>query len=74
MSGAPDIPDGNKKIGLLIAVLALMLAFSEMGNKQAEAESVAMMPNDTSWAIAVILLNAIHALSKRCFSFMFLSS
>lgn len=41
MSGAPDIPDGNKKIGLLIAILALMLAFSEMGNKQAEAESVA---------------------------------
>jgi hypothetical protein len=41
MSGAPDIPDGNKKIGLLIAVLALLLAFSEMGNKQAEAESVA---------------------------------
>ncbi|MCU0817851.1 MAG: DUF4337 domain-containing protein [Beijerinckiaceae bacterium] len=41
MSGAPDIPDGNKRIGLLIAVLALMLAFSEMGNKQAEAESVA---------------------------------
>lgn len=38
---ATDIPDGNKKIGLLIAVLALMLAFSEMGNKQAEAESVA---------------------------------
>ncbi|MFN7321124.1 MAG: DUF4337 family protein, partial [Methylobacterium sp.] len=41
MSGAPDIADGNKRIGLLIAVLALMLAFSEMGNKQAEAESVA---------------------------------
>ena len=41
MSGAPDIPDGNKRIGLLIALLALLLAFSEMGNKQSEAESVA---------------------------------
>lgn len=41
MAEAVEIPDGNKKIGLMIAVLALMLAFSEMGNKQAEAESVA---------------------------------
>jgi hypothetical protein len=37
----PEISDGNRKIGLLIAVLALLLAFSEMGNKQSEAESLA---------------------------------
>lgn len=41
MAEAVEIPDGNKKIGLMIAVLALMLAFSEMGNKQADGESVA---------------------------------
>jgi hypothetical protein len=41
MSAAPDLSDGNKKIGLLIAILALLLAFSEMGNKQADAESIA---------------------------------
>jgi hypothetical protein len=40
-SAAPEISDGNKRIGLLIAILALLLAFSEMGNKQAEGESVA---------------------------------
>lgn len=36
----PEIEGSNKKIGLLIAVLALMLAFSEMGNKQSENESL----------------------------------
>lgn len=41
MSAAPDFTDGNKKIGLLIAILALLLAFSEMGNKQADADSIA---------------------------------
>lgn len=40
-AAATEISDGNKRIGLLIAVLALLLAFSEMGNKQADAESVA---------------------------------
>lgn len=41
MSAAPDLSDGNKKIGLLIAILALLLAFSEMGNKQSDADSIA---------------------------------
>lgn len=41
MSHGPDIGGSNKRIGLLIAVLALMLAFSEMGNKQSENESLA---------------------------------
>lgn len=38
----PEIGEtGNKKIGLLIAALALLLAFSEMGNKQGENEALA---------------------------------
>lgn len=42
MSGATvDLADaGNKKIALLIAVLALLLAFSEIGGKQAENDSL----------------------------------
>lgn len=31
----------NKKIGLLIAIMALILSFSEIGNKQSENESMA---------------------------------
>lgn len=31
---------GNKKIGLLIAIMALILSFSEIGNKQSENESM----------------------------------
>ena len=33
--------NGNKKIALLIGVLALMLAFSEIGSKQAENDALA---------------------------------
>jgi hypothetical protein len=41
MSAAPDIADSNNKgIALLIAVLALLLAFSEIGGKQAENDSL----------------------------------
>ncbi|MCZ8184296.1 MAG: DUF4337 domain-containing protein [Beijerinckiaceae bacterium] len=32
---------GNKRIGLLIAIMALILSFSEIGNKQSENESMA---------------------------------
>lgn len=38
--GGQDIGEGNKKIGLLIAIMALLLSFSEMGNKQSENESL----------------------------------
>lgn len=42
MSAAHDIPDGkNKRIGLLIAILALLLAFSEIGGKNAEQDALA---------------------------------
>lgn len=36
-----DDHGSNKKIGLLIAVMALLLSFAEMGNKLAENESIA---------------------------------
>ena len=35
-----EISGSNKRIALLIAILALMLAFSEIGGKQAENESL----------------------------------
>lgn len=42
MSGSIELPEnGNKRIALLIALLALMLAFSEIGGKNAEQEAVA---------------------------------
>ncbi len=42
MSGHIEPPEGgNKKIALLIAVLALLLALSEIGGKQAQNESIA---------------------------------
>lgn len=42
MSGHVEAPQGeNKKVALLIAILALMLALSEIGGKQAENEAVA---------------------------------
>ncbi|WP_156395761.1 DUF4337 family protein, partial [Bosea sp. Leaf344] len=42
MSAHIDPPEGgNKKIALLIAVLALMLSLSEIGGKQAENEAIA---------------------------------
>jgi hypothetical protein len=42
MSGHIEAPEGgNKKIALLIAVLALLLALSEIGGKQAQNESIA---------------------------------
>ncbi|AOO83918.1 DUF4337 domain-containing protein [Bosea vaviloviae] len=42
MSAAPDFTDsGNKRIGLLIAILALLLAFSEIGGKNAEQDALA---------------------------------
>ncbi|MGL4727286.1 MAG: DUF4337 domain-containing protein [Bosea sp. (in: a-proteobacteria)] len=43
MSSVPDpteISGASKRIALLIAILALMLAFSEIGGKQAENESL----------------------------------
>jgi len=41
-SATPDITDGkNKRIGLLIAILALLLAFSEIGGKNAEQDALA---------------------------------
>lgn len=36
-----DAGGGNKRIGLLIAIMALILSFSEIGNKQSENESMA---------------------------------
>jgi len=36
-----DDHGSNKKIGLLIAIMALLLSFAEMGNKLAENESIA---------------------------------
>lgn len=39
--GGHDHGEGNKKIGLMIALLALVLSFSEIGNKQSENESIA---------------------------------
>lgn len=39
--GGPEIETSNKRIGLLIAFLALLLAFSEMGNKQGENDALA---------------------------------
>jgi hypothetical protein len=39
--GSPEIETSNRKIGLLIALLALLLAFSEMGNKQGENDALA---------------------------------
>ncbi len=42
MSGHHDAPEGgNKRIALLIAILALMLSLAEIGGKQAENEAVA---------------------------------
>jgi hypothetical protein len=42
MSGHIEAPEGgNKRIALLIAVLALMLAFSEIGGKNAEQDALA---------------------------------
>jgi hypothetical protein len=44
MSSAPDpteMSGSNKRIALLIAILALLLAFSEIGGKQAESDSLA---------------------------------
>lgn len=43
MSAAvPDAADGkNRRIGLLIAILALLLAFSEIGGKNAEQDALA---------------------------------
>jgi len=42
VSGSVETPEGgNKRIALLIALLALMLAFSEIGGKNAEQEAVA---------------------------------
>lgn len=42
MAEIPEVTDGkNKRIGLLIAVLALMLAFSEIGGKNAEQDALA---------------------------------
>lgn len=41
VEGTESISSGNKRIALLIAVLALMLAFSEIGGKNAEQESIA---------------------------------
>ena len=42
MSAHIEPPEGgNKKIALLIAVLALLLSLSEIGGKQAENESIA---------------------------------
>lgn len=38
--GGHDVGEGNKKIGLLIAILALFLSFSEIGNKQSENEAL----------------------------------
>jgi len=39
--GGHDAGEGNKKIGLMIALMALVLSFSEIGNKQSENESIA---------------------------------
>lgn len=42
MSGHVEPPEGgNKKIALLIAVLALLLALAEIGGKQAQNEAIA---------------------------------
>lgn len=42
MSEPVEIPEGgNKRIALLIALLALLLAFSEIGGKNAQQEAVA---------------------------------
>lgn len=38
---AETVSSGNKRIALLIALLALLLAFSEIGGKNAEQEAVA---------------------------------
>lgn len=38
--GGHEVGEGNKKIGLLIAIMALLLSFSEMGNKQSENEAL----------------------------------
>jgi hypothetical protein len=39
--GGHDVGEGHKKIGLMIALMALVLSFSEIGNKQSENESIA---------------------------------
>lgn len=39
--GGHDLGEGNKKIGMIIALMALLLSFSEIGNKQNENESIA---------------------------------
>jgi small-conductance mechanosensitive channel len=42
MSGHHEAPEGgNKKVALLIAILALLLSLAEIGGKQAENEAVA---------------------------------
>lgn len=38
--GGHEVGEGNKKIGLMIAIMALVLSFSEIGNKQSENESI----------------------------------
>ena len=52
MSGHVEAPEGgNKKVALLIAVLALLLALAEIGGKQAENESVAKnIESSNLWA------------------------
>ena len=52
MSGHIEAPEGgNKKIALLIAILALMLALAEIGGKQAENEAVAKnIESSNLWA------------------------
>lgn len=39
--GGHEVGEEHKKIGLMIALLALLLSFSEIGNKQSENESIA---------------------------------
>ncbi len=46
-----DHGNGNKGVALLIAILALLLAFSEMGGKYAEKETVAQnLESSNFWA------------------------
>jgi Domain of unknown function (DUF4337) len=46
-----DDHGSNRKIGLLIAIMALLLSFSEMGNKLAENESIAKnLESSNLWA------------------------
>lgn len=46
-----DDHGSNKKIGLLIAIMALLLSFAEMGNKLSENESIAKnLESSNLWA------------------------